>query len=121
MRNVFAGLAGIAVDDPAKTPSGPEFRALPVLRREVGKPIEENRDLVPAKRFERAEPANLAFGEVFEQHSGQHGVERDFAQPLKLLEDSPGELRIELLILRNVRLHRGNAKRFGGRYNVFAR
>ena len=45
-------------------------------------------------------------------------AQRDFAQSAKLIEDSPGKLRIELLILRNVRLHRGNAERFCGRRNL---
>jgi hypothetical protein len=35
-----------------------------------------------------------------------------------LIENFPGELWIELLILRNVRLHRGDAKRFCGRRNL---
>jgi len=44
---------------------------------------------------------------------GGFGAAR-FSQPQELIENSPGELRIELLILRNVGLHPRDAERFVG-------
>src|SRR5213594_1548535 len=42
-------------------------------------------------------------------------AQRDFAQARELVEDACGKLRVELLQLRHIRLHRGDAQRLGRR------